>query len=180
MERIQFTIFLATGEVTSPNYPNNYPNGHLKTETIQVGQGLVISLQFTAFDIDPSWSDPPACRYGYMTITDGDGTTLMEKSCGPTSDGNIVRGDQKTMRWVVDSSSLPPNITSTSNVVKLVFVTGSLSTTRTGWSLSWSAVTPGESQKYVRIILDNKAFLHINLIIVVEILEYILRSHKID
>ena len=44
-------ILLATGVVTSPNYPGNYPNSLEKAETIKVEEGLIISLQFTAFDI---------------------------------------------------------------------------------------------------------------------------------
>ena len=79
---------------------------------------MILSLQFTAFDIEAD----STCGYDHLTITDGDGTTLMEKSCG---------------------STLPSDITSTSNIVKLVFITDS-SDTRPGWSVSWSAVTPGE------------------------------------
>ena len=118
-------IILATGVVTSPNYPDNYPNSLLKTEWIEVEQGLILTLQFTAFDIESHSS----CNYDHLTITDGDGTTLMEKSCG---------------------NSLPADITSTSNIVKLVFKTDNAGT-RSGWSVSWSAVIPGESQKYVWI-----------------------------
>ena len=70
---------------------------------------------------------------------DGDGTTLMGKSCGPTIDSTIVIGGN-TME-----SFLPPTIISTSNVVNVIF-TSDLSATLPGWSLSWSAVTPGESQ----------------------------------
>ena len=114
-------ILLATGEVTSPNYPNNYPDNLEKTDTIQVEQGLILSLQFTAFDIE-SCSN---CGCDHLTIMDGDGTTLMEKSCG---------------------NSLPADIRSTSNVVNLVFVTSGANT-RSGWSVSWSAVTPGECQQ---------------------------------
>ena len=111
--------------VTSPNYPGNYPSSLEKTETIQVEEGLILSLKFTAFDIEYD----STCRYDHLTITDGDGTTLMEKSCG---------------------SSLPSDIRSTSNIVKLVFITdGSIRGTRTGWSVSWSAVTPGECQQHL-------------------------------
>ena len=106
-------ILLTTGEVTSPNYPDYYPNDLEKIETIQVEQGLILSLQFTAFDIESH----STCRYDHLTITDGDGTTLMEKSCG---------------------NSLPADITSISNIVKLVFSTDN-STTMPGWSVSWSA-----------------------------------------
>ena len=105
---------------------------------LMVKQGLIISLQFTAFDID---SGPAyGCIYDHLTIMDGDGTTLMEKSCGSTSDGNILIGDQSI------GSSLPANITSTSNIVKLVFSADGYGT-MTGWSVSWSAVTPGECQQ---------------------------------
>ena len=113
-------ILFTTGEVTSPNYPDNYPNNLEKTQTIRVEEGLVLSLQFTAFDIEAHSS----CDYDHLTITDGDGTTLMEKSCG---------------------SSLPAAITSISNMIKVVFSTDGGST-RSGFSLSWTAVTPGECQ----------------------------------
>ena len=76
-----------------------------------------MSLQFTAFDIESH----STCAYDHLTITDGDGTTLMEKSCG---------------------SSLPAAITTRTNIVKLVFSTD-YSGARTGWSLNWTAVTPG-------------------------------------
>ena len=127
--------------VTSPNYPDVYPNNLEKTDTIKVEEGLIISLQFTAFDIDPD----STCRWDHLTITDGDGTTLMEKSCGSSS-GNIVIGDQSVIGNQGYGYSLPPNITSTSNIVKLVFITDN-DYTRPGWSVSWSAVTPGECQQ---------------------------------
>ena len=93
-------------------------------------QGLILSLQFTAFDIDSSYS---GYCHDHLTITDGDGTTLMEKSCGTT---------------------LPADIRSTSNIVKLVFSTDYYDAENSGWSVSWSAVTPGECQQYVWIFLD--------------------------
>ena len=114
-------MLLTTGVVTSPNYPNNYPNYLQRTETIQIGEGLILSLEFNAFNIQgDSWD----CRDrdDHLTITDGDGTTLMDKSCG---------------------SSLPAAITSISNTVKIMFSTDSYRT-ESGWSLNWTAVTPGE------------------------------------
>ena len=123
-------ILFTTGEVTSPNYPNNYPNYLQKTQTIRVKEGLVLSLQFTAFYIE---SHSSGYCYDHLTITDGDGTTLMEKSCGTT---------------------IPADIRSTSNIVKLVFITN-FRGTRTGWSVSWSAVTPGECQQHLWMFLVN-------------------------
>ena len=125
-------MLLTEGVVTSPNYPDNYPNNLERTYTIQVGEGLIISLQFSAFrieaeydyDYDSETYDPVLGCYDHLTIMDGDGTTLMEKSCG---------------------SSLPAAITSRTNMIKVVFSTDHW-TTKPGFSLSWTAVTPGECQ----------------------------------
>ena len=123
---------LCTGVVTSPNHPVNYPNNLEKTETIQVEQGLIISIEFTAFNIAFQYGDP-TCPNDHLTITDGDGTTLMEKSCGSTSDGNVVIGGESI------GSSLPPAIRSRTNTVNLVFITDS-DYAYSGWSVSWRAV----------------------------------------
>ena len=80
-----------------------------------------MSLQFTSFNID----GPGSCPNDYVTITDGDGTTLMGRSCG---------------------TSLPTNVISQTNVVKIFFRTNQVDP-RAGWNVTWSAVTPGELQK---------------------------------
>ena len=110
---VTFLILLATGVVTSPNYPGEYPSNISRTETIQVEEGMQLMLQFTAFNT--------TCSFDFLTITDGDGTTFLEKTCG---------------------STLPNNITSTSNVINLFFKTHDRGTAN-GWSVSWSVVTPG-------------------------------------
>ena len=139
----------ATGIVTSPSYPDNYPSNLRKTETIQVEQGLILLLQFTAFNIEspsPSGSNRcSGCRCNYLTIRDGDGTILMDKSCGNTDNGDITMGGQNI------GFSLPPNITSRSNVVNFIFTTTieSSNTTRRGWSVTWSAVPPGFCLQHV-------------------------------
>ena len=112
-----FEILFSTGVVTSANYPNNYTDNLERTEMIEVEEGLILSLTFSAFDIHYSGS----CN-DHLTITDSDGTTLMEKSCG---------------------SSLPAAITTRSNIVKLVFSTDYYDNGDAGWSLNWTAVTPG-------------------------------------
>ena len=127
---------LSAGVVTSPDYPSNYPDSLEKTMGIEVDQGMILSLEFTAFDIESN-SD---CDYDHLTITDGNGATLMEKSCG--SAGNLVIGGEKT------NSTLPPNVWSWSNKVNFVFVTDG-GGTRPGWSVSWSAVKPGECPFFV-------------------------------
>ena len=125
-------------------------------------QGLILTLQFTAFDIESHFT----CNYDHLTITDGDGTTLMEKSCGSANWNNIVIGGENIESslsgygyggYGQNIGSLPPNITSTSNIVKLVFSTDNWNT-RSGWSISWMAVTPGECQQYVWIFDDLSNF----------------------
>ena len=116
---------LSTGVVTSPNYPTcNYPNNLNTTETISVEEGMVVVLEFTAFDTE-SGDDK-------LTIRDGDGTILMQERSG---------------------DCLPGKIWSRTNVVHLHFYTDDFnydydydyldsSTTRTGWSANWTASTP--------------------------------------
>ena len=116
---MKFKIILAfkllvKGVVSSPNYPGNYPNNLRKLDIIEVEEGLVVAIEFTAFDVEYPCND-------YVTIKNGDGTTLMEKTCG---------------------SSLPAAVTSTSNIVEIYFHTDD-SSSRSGWRLTWRAVTPG-------------------------------------
>ena len=108
--------FFTTGIISSPNYPGKYPNNLEKTQTIQVKKDLVVSLEFTAFNVESS----PTCRYDHLTILDGDGTVLMEKTCG---------------------TSLPNSITSRTNTMKLLFHTDR-GGARAGWSARWRAATP--------------------------------------
>ena len=68
------------GVVTSPNYPDNYPNNLERTDTIQVGEGLIISLQFSAFDIESHSS----CDYDVLEVREGGLATgpLVGRFCG--------------------------------------------------------------------------------------------------
>ena len=135
-------MLLTTGVVTSPNYPDFYPDNLELTETVEVEEGLVLSLEFYAFNIEAEYDyDYETYEYDYesvnycfdhLTITDGDGTTLMEKNCG---------------------SSLPAAITSITNMIRIYFSTDG-SGTSTGWNVSWTAVTAGECQHNVWIFLN--------------------------
>merc|ERR1712013_485995 len=139
------------GVVTSTNFPNNYPNDQNKTHTIRVGEGLVIGLKFTAFNVESDcddcydceydylvsedWVDCNNCSYDHLVIEDGDGTTLMEKRCGNT---------------------LPSGIVSKSNIVNLHFTTD-VEITKPGWRVTWIAGKPGQNETISRlnhILLD--------------------------
>ena len=115
---------------------------------IKVEQGLLLLLQFTAFDIQPFRlmgrpNDILFCS-DHLTIMDGDGTILMEKSCGPHMNGSIYVEDETSWRQVA-GPSLPAPMRSRSNIVNLMFSSdgGGVGINWGGWSLSWSAVTPG-------------------------------------
>ena len=108
----------AEGVLSSPNYPGKYPNKYKKTKTIEGANATVLVLEFTAFDIESHTS----CRFDYLKIRDGDGTTLMGKTCG---------------------SSLPAKIISRSNIVYLDFKTNGKGR-RTGWKVVWHDTTPGD------------------------------------
>ena len=119
--------------VTSPNYPDNYPNNFMKIDVVQVEIGKILRLEFTHFEVQYDYN----CADDYVKITDGDGTTLMDKSCGFSS---YNPADSYYF--------LPPSMTTRSNKVEILFFTDGddyyYDTKPTGWSLSWSAVTPGE------------------------------------
>ena len=138
-----FSFFLIAGVVKSPNYPGNYSNNLAKTETIEVESGKILRLEFTHFAV---WTcgDITTCSCDFVKITDGDGTTLMDRSCGYSS--------LDPSNWVY---FLPPIITTRSNRVEIFFHTDG-SNTRPGWSLSWSAVTPGEKA----LILNSIRIFH--------------------
>ena len=81
----------------------------------------------------------------HLKITDGDGTILMKESYGSSfRRPNLKIGELKLV------PSLPAGITSTSNSVKLTFITDDHDGGHDGWNVSWSAVRPGNN-----IILEN-------------------------
>jgi len=104
-----------TGELTSPNFPSNYPNHQDTSDTIEVAPGHTIKIQFTHFNLEYNWR----CYWDYLIITDGDGSQLLSKTCGRT---------------------LPEDITSNTNKVIVTFHSD-YSVTRPGYKLSWTAVS---------------------------------------
>ena len=131
----------ATGVVTSPNHPENYPNNLDEIETIEVESGKKVRLEFTNFEV---WAcDITTCPCDFVKITDGDGTTLMDNSCGYSN-----------LDPCHSNYFLPPIITTRTNIVEIFFHTDD-SGTRPGWSLNWSAVTTGEKSLMSNSISDG-------------------------
>ena len=109
------------GVISSPNHPADYPHNLDKTEYVEVETGKILRLEFTAFAV---WvcGDIDTCFCDFVRITDGDGTTLMDNSCG---------------------HSKPQIITTKTNKVEIYFHTDERRTSN-GWSLRWRAVEEGE------------------------------------
>merc|ERR1712172_3262 len=130
------TTLPVQGVVSSPNFPDDYPSNIEKHYTIEVDQGLPLFLEFTWFDLHYEYTMIDmntyfACETVTLSIIDGNGATLMDKQCG----------------W----KSLVKNITSVSNVVKIIFRSGDVNSVPVvdpgrpkpiayRWSLNWTAV----------------------------------------
>jgi len=98
------------GTITSENYPNSYPDKFERIYTINADGKFVI--KFTDFVLeDPYFS---FC-YDWVMIKDGDGSILLDKTCG---------------------SEIPPPITSKTSTAKVIFRTDFMDTAR-GFSLDW-------------------------------------------
>ena len=108
--------------------------------TLRVEIGKVLRLEFTSFAV--RFCDN--CTCDHVEIKDGDGTTLMEKSCG---DSSVSSGSSRYF--------LPPSILTSTNTAEIFFHTDARDA-KSGWSLSWAAVTPGlttvlETSNYRRL-----------------------------
>ena len=57
-----------SGHLTSPNYPDFYPNGYSSVQKIRVPEGNTIWIRFTDYECER--------RFDTVTITDKDGTRL--------------------------------------------------------------------------------------------------------
>ena len=145
------TNLIYAGNIASPNFPDYYPYNLEKTQSIKVGEGEILLLEFTDFDVFALTTvveesqviatseainvDP--CPYDYVQVIDNDGTMLMNKSCG------YMKVDQSDPNFYV-----PPNITSNTNMVDVFFRTDG-NGAKTGWSLNWRAVASGKSLKAI-------------------------------
>ena len=94
-------------------------------------KGKILRLEFTAFAVWVGGSID-TCPTDFVKIADGDGTTLMDNSCGYSD-----RDPSDRLYFQ------PPIITSKTNKVEIYFHTNNEDKT-SGWSLRWTAVAEGE------------------------------------
>merc|ERR1712233_241784 len=117
-----------SGEMTSPNFPSNYPNDLHERKTIEVAKGNVINIHFTDYELEsPDQVD-------YLEITDGDGTLLGHFGAAHYVDNSGPRKGIKIL-----------DLTSVTETVHVLFHTDD-SVTRRGWRLEWSSSPAEEDQ----------------------------------
>ena len=127
IETQKLTDCLPLGIIASPNYADSpsYPRYLQKTDIIRVESEKILRLEFTFFEVGGSYCND------FVEITDGNGATLLEKTCGQTADSSGY-----------DYFELPVIFTTTNTAI-ISFYTNTNHARRRGWSLSWSAVSPG-------------------------------------
>ena len=115
----------ASGHLTSPNFPANYPNNLHERKTIEVAKDNVINIHFTDLDVERP--------YDYVDIIDGDGTFLGH--FGPRH--NLDEGVDGEGSGDGNSEGGERMITSFTEWVHVLFHTDD-SESRSGWRLEWS------------------------------------------
>ena len=113
-----------------------------KKEHIVVETGKILRLEFTTFAVFVGLGgNINTCPTDFVRITDGDGTTLLDNSCG-YSDASHSSHVHHQFYFQ------PPIITSKTNKVEIYFHTDSNPFNSgyglaEGWSLRWTAVAEG-------------------------------------
>merc|ERR1719402_390350 len=131
---LSYSMAEEKGNITSENFPNSYPDNIEKEYPINADGTFVI--KFSDFVLEDPASD--SSGYDWVIIKDGDGSILLDKTCG---------------------SDIPPPITSKTNTAKVFFYTD-VHTSATGFSLDWEVEESGESgtitsENYPNIYPDN-------------------------
>ena len=94
-------------EITTPNYPRDYPGGKTCTWNLEVPTGYRIELRFIDFHLEGSSSSE--CRYDYLEIYNGRSTSsskLGDKLCGASRPSNKVSSSNRLyLRWKSDGDT---------------------------------------------------------------------------
>uniref|UniRef100_A0AC34G344 Uncharacterized protein n=1 Tax=Panagrolaimus sp. ES5 TaxID=591445 RepID=A0AC34G344_9BILA len=104
------------GTISSPNYPNPYPNSFLQFYKIVVPETKIVLVEVIDFVTEPN--------FDYLRIMDGNNATDISQTLGLLS-GNLT-----------GNGSMPMTFYSTQSIVSLLFYTDH-SFNRTGWTLNF-------------------------------------------
>ncbi|XP_026163976.1 adhesion G-protein coupled receptor G6 isoform X4 [Mastacembelus armatus] len=80
----------AEGRITSPCYPQKYPNSQACKWTLQAPVGFIIQLYFLDFDLE----EAPGCIYDRVVVNTGN---TGVKFCGPTANGLTLNSTGNVM-----------------------------------------------------------------------------------
>ncbi|KAG7508937.1 hypothetical protein JOB18_029412 [Solea senegalensis] len=117
----------ALGQISSPCYPDKYPNSQSCRWVLQAPAGFVVQLSFLDFDLE----EAPGCIYDHMSVNTGDADV---KFCGPTADGLTLN--------------------STGNVMEITF-SSDFSVQKRGFSVSFRHVAVALRNQKVQITSGN-------------------------
>ncbi|XP_028296334.1 adhesion G-protein coupled receptor G6 isoform X8 [Gouania willdenowi] len=113
----------AQGEITSPCYPQNYPNSQTCRWSLQAPAGFIVQLSFLDFDLE----EAPGCIYDRVVVNTGSADV---KFCGLTANGLMLN--------------------STGNVMELSFISD-FSVQKRGFSVSFRHVAVALRNQKVKI-----------------------------
>jgi len=123
----------------------DYSNNMREMQYLQVKEGNTITLSWEAFDVEVFENHCPGCDCDWVKVVDGDGTALMNKTCG---------------------TKLPDTITSKTNRLTVEFKTDE-GDTKEGFKISWKenvkidasksgvVTSPNYPNKYDNNMLDE-------------------------
>lgn len=86
----------AQGGITSPCYPQKYPNSQACKWTMQAPAGFIIQLSFLDFDLE----EAPGCIYDQVVVNTGSADV---KLCGLTADGLTLNSTGNVMELSFNS-----------------------------------------------------------------------------
>ncbi|XP_056388388.1 CUB domain-containing protein 2 [Hyla sarda] len=116
-------VFTAVkGNITSPRYPDMYPNNIICQWNIQLPQGFRIKLFFRDLELEEMNALTDECDYDYMAVYDGQSTN-----------------DKPLGRWC--GTDIPAPLISTKNNLLLVLVTDR-DTAKKGFYVSYIGMVP--------------------------------------
>uniref|UniRef100_A0A3Q4GUR1 CUB domain-containing protein n=1 Tax=Neolamprologus brichardi TaxID=32507 RepID=A0A3Q4GUR1_NEOBR len=81
----------ARGEITSPCYPQRYPNSYNCRWIMQAPTGFIIQLSFLDFELE----EAPRCIYDWVKVNTGSAEVVF---CGLTANGLIQALNNKSLR----------------------------------------------------------------------------------
>eukprot|EP00794_Sanderia_malayensis_P004760 gene4760-5385_t len=121
------TIHGTRGVISSPNFPRHYPLNTTVVWLISVRPTNTIQVNFTNFNLEKN----KKCIYDYVFIEEKlmEGGAITRKYCG---------------------HRLPPNFTSVSNKIRVVFMSDSLSNVELGFRANWKEVYGSSLHNFVK------------------------------